>query len=132
MTPENFCYWLQGYVELTLAASHGNDPVHLTNEQVRTIQSHLQLVFEKVTNPLRLVEKTLSGAVVEPPVGWPTVVNTPFGASLLPPSGGYPLSHCSMQPALTLEQTNKLREQHGFPPIASLPPTVLYRPIGSC
>jgi hypothetical protein len=40
MTPENFCYWLQGLLEV------GN-PYELDNEQVGIIKDHLALVFKK-------------------------------------------------------------------------------------
>lgn len=42
MTPENFAYWLQGFVELS-----GSTP---TEEQWEVIKQHLQLIFVKVTN----------------------------------------------------------------------------------
>lgn len=42
MTPEQFCYWMQGYVELT-----GSNEV--TPEVWASIKDHLQLVFEKKT-----------------------------------------------------------------------------------
>lgn len=42
MTPENFCYWLQGYYEI-----NGGGP--LTKEQSAVIMDHLELVFEKKT-----------------------------------------------------------------------------------
>lgn len=41
MTPEQFAYWLQGFVEL-----HGSEP---TAEQWQQIKDHLQTVFVKVT-----------------------------------------------------------------------------------
>lgn len=47
MTPENFCYFLQGFVEL-----NGNPP---TPEQWQSIKEHLQLVMNKVTPPVRNV-----------------------------------------------------------------------------
>lgn len=40
MTPENFVYWLQGFVEL-------NDNKPLTEEQWGSIKRHLELVFTK-------------------------------------------------------------------------------------
>lgn len=43
MTPENFCYWLQGYFEIL------NDVKTLNTEQCKIIQDHLKLVFNKVT-----------------------------------------------------------------------------------
>lgn len=48
MTPENFCYWLQGYFEI----NQHNGRVILTSEQVDEIKNHLQLVFTKVTPTL--------------------------------------------------------------------------------
>lgn len=45
MTPENFCYWLQGKAEL-----HPDVP---TKEQWQAIQEHLQLVMTKVTPPVQ-------------------------------------------------------------------------------
>lgn len=46
MTPEQFCYWMQGFVEL----SGGSPP---TTEQWDSIGNHLQQVFNKVTAPVR-------------------------------------------------------------------------------
>lgn len=43
MTPENFCYWLQGYFELREKGS-GNVPMNVA--QVSEIREHLKLVFE--------------------------------------------------------------------------------------
>lgn len=40
MTPENFCYWLQGQFEL-----HGTS-TGLSKRQAKTIANHLNLVFE--------------------------------------------------------------------------------------
>lgn len=42
MTPENFCYWLQGFMELSNERT-------LTPEQVQIIRDHLNLVFIKLT-----------------------------------------------------------------------------------
>ncbi len=42
MTPEQFCYWLQGFTELTTQGSP-------TIEQWKSINEHLQTVFKKVT-----------------------------------------------------------------------------------
>lgn len=53
MTPENFVYWLQGYLELTAAGESAED---LTANQVKVIQDHLDLVFAKST-PDRGVKK---------------------------------------------------------------------------
>ena len=54
MTPENFCYWLQGYTEL-----NGDPP---TPEQWQSIKEHLKLVFDKITPEVLHLEKvTLEG-----------------------------------------------------------------------
>ena len=50
MTPEQFCYWLQGFFELSGQTS-------LTDEQVEMVKKHLQTVFINVTgDPSRLNE----------------------------------------------------------------------------
>lgn len=41
MQPTDFCYWLQGFVEL-----NGEQP---TPEQWKSIKEHLQTVFKKIT-----------------------------------------------------------------------------------
>jgi hypothetical protein len=50
MTPENFCYWLQGLLEI-------GDPSELDSEQVEIIKEHLNLVFKKET---KVAKPTLS------------------------------------------------------------------------
>ncbi len=42
MTTEEFCYWLQGFLEM-------GDPKELNEAQVRMLKSHLNLVFVNVT-----------------------------------------------------------------------------------
>ena len=44
MTSRDFCYWLQGHLELT-------DNVGLTQLQVEIIKKHLALVFEHDIDP---------------------------------------------------------------------------------
>lgn len=43
MTSRDFCYWLQGYFEM--AGVRPDVGCTLTNEQVKTVQRHLSLVF---------------------------------------------------------------------------------------
>jgi hypothetical protein len=45
MTARDFCYWLQGFFEVT-----GGNP-KLTSEQAETIQRHLSLVFAHDIDP---------------------------------------------------------------------------------
>jgi len=42
MTPENFCFWIQGFFEL-------KEETGLTERQEQVIKDHLQLVFSKET-----------------------------------------------------------------------------------
>lgn len=44
MTPEQFCYWLQGFSEITATTNQAP-----TSEQWKIINDHLQTVFKKVT-----------------------------------------------------------------------------------
>jgi hypothetical protein len=44
MTPEQFCYWLNGFTELNKA--------NPTTEQWNSIREHLSTVFKKVTPPV--------------------------------------------------------------------------------
>lgn len=43
MQPQDFCYWLQGFVELT------EGQTNLSETQWECIKQHLQLVFKKET-----------------------------------------------------------------------------------
>lgn len=51
MNTQDFCYWLQGYFELS-GADGG-----LSKEQVEVIKEHLQLVFKKQT--VKAVDETV-------------------------------------------------------------------------
>lgn len=65
MTPENFCYWLQGWFELNQTIDHRNGA---TPETLQVMQDHLALVFNKVT-PERDQETPYSDEK------WPTPYN---------------------------------------------------------
>ncbi len=52
MTPEQFCYWMQGFVEM----NQENDTI--TEKQWLIIKDHLKTVFTKVT-PDRNISKKL-------------------------------------------------------------------------
>ena len=54
MTSRDFCYWLQGYLEITVAGappSPAGAAVSLTADQVVCIQKHLALVFTHEIDP---------------------------------------------------------------------------------
>lgn len=51
MTPENFTYWLNGYLEI-------ENPKYISEENLQIIRDHLSLVFNKVT-PDRTVNRSL-------------------------------------------------------------------------
>ena len=46
MSPENFCYWLQGWFELNQTIDHQKG---LRQETLDMVKDHLDLVFNKVT-----------------------------------------------------------------------------------
>lgn len=50
MSPESFCYWLQGFFEMQ------EGEVELSPKQIQMVRDHLDLVFEKG----RVVQKTRS------------------------------------------------------------------------
>ncbi len=50
MTSRDFCYWLQGFFELTAAGKHPEDG-SLTNVQGDMIRRHLALVFKHEIDP---------------------------------------------------------------------------------
>ncbi len=52
MTPENFCYWLQGFFEIRDGGVIANN-TSLTDKQVMEIRNHLRLVFRKETPSLQ-------------------------------------------------------------------------------
>ncbi len=91
MTPENFAYWLQGFVEL-----HGAPP---SAEQWEQIKAHLNLVFEKITpipsNPMRIGEPFR-------PHTDQSIVNLQCQVCITE----YPIGCCLMQSYLKLAKVN--------------------------
>lgn len=51
MTSRDFCYWLQGYLEIQAARPQPANGVGLTAEQVAVIQAHLAMVFVHEIDP---------------------------------------------------------------------------------
>lgn len=54
MTPENFCYWLQGLFEV-------KNPDTLNRAETAMIKEHLKLVFEKRTSDIH--ELAMTGGI---------------------------------------------------------------------
>lgn len=52
MNELQFCYWLQGWIEL-------ENPSEITHEQLEVIKDHLKEVFKKVT-PKRILQQGMS------------------------------------------------------------------------
>ena len=52
MTPENLCYWLQGFLEI-------QNPNSLNETQIQIIKDHLSLVFKKET-PSRVFTRDIN------------------------------------------------------------------------
>jgi len=53
MTPEQFCYWLQGYFELHGVEGEG---IFIDVPRSKVIRDHLQTVFKKVTPEVKKKE----------------------------------------------------------------------------
>jgi len=52
MTPENFCYWLQGIFEMQNAGlSEADKRYTLTDHQVKMVAQHLEYVFKPKQSP---------------------------------------------------------------------------------
>jgi hypothetical protein len=49
MTARDFCYWLQGYIEITLGGPRPLEPV--SEKQMQLIQKHLAMVFITEIDP---------------------------------------------------------------------------------
>jgi len=73
MDPLNFCYWLQGYIELT---KETNPTFNV--EQTKIIVDHLKLVFNKVTpnRELDILQTRHTGVIDRPLCGTVPVSQT--------------------------------------------------------
>lgn len=64
LAPDQFCFWLQGFFELT-------DSNELSEKQIKIIKEHLELVFKKVT-------KTNLTTTTTFPVSLPNGLDDPY------------------------------------------------------
>jgi hypothetical protein len=99
MTPENFTYWLQGFVEL--------QDTRPSEQQWKAIKDHLSLVFTKVTphrppsvdDMTKELEKILEKRKMPSPIPFAPYVNpnTPYCNPTIPaPWPTYPTVICSV------------------------------------
>ena len=110
MTPEQFCYWLQGFVELGGDSGEDYDTgrcsdlecckPYITEEQWAMIKEHLQLVFKKETLNLGSSFGAIKmPGIIQPGIG-PNTVTVPGHISTPPytvmcsaaAGGGQPVS----------------------------------------
>lgn len=68
MTPEQFCYWLQGRAEL-------QPDMTPTKAEWKMIREHLQTVFTKITPPLQLYFPRMPADFQPPP--WTATCSSP-------------------------------------------------------
>ena len=52
MSPHDFCYWLNGFLEIA-------NPKELNKDQLEVVKKHLSLVFEKVTSESSPAKKSV-------------------------------------------------------------------------
>jgi hypothetical protein len=72
MTPENFVYWLQGYLELSNVSE-------LSKEQTQIIRDHIKLVFDKKT-PTRSTMLSNPCDKWQVPTTFPAMFNPPVAS----------------------------------------------------
>lgn len=58
MKPDQFCYWLQGFFEIS-------DPVELDYEEIKQIKNHLNLVFTHYLDPESNAETNVNPAILQ-------------------------------------------------------------------
>lgn len=72
MTPEQFCYWLQGFFELSCPIDG------LSPTQIAAIRDHLNTVFNKVTPDRNAKPRVLTEEEIDKVFGKPVVKMDPF------------------------------------------------------
>jgi hypothetical protein len=59
MTPENFVFWLQGFLEIA-------KPETITSQQIQIINDHMRLVLQKITPNREVSPMWSNGNVIYP------------------------------------------------------------------
>lgn len=70
MTPEQFCYWLQGFMEVGLPQGQT-----ISKEQAEAIKAHLATVFVKVTPAFQITMPALPAQPPAPVTPWGPVID---------------------------------------------------------
>jgi hypothetical protein len=83
MTERDFCYWLQGLMEV------GN-PTTLNEDQVKVIKEHLQLVFKQDPKIKQLMEDLTNGHSTTRPSNINTLTAPTPNGGLIRSGGIYP------------------------------------------
>lgn len=83
MSPERFCDWLQGFVEISESDT-------ISEKQWLVIKDHLKLVFDKVTPNRNIVPETTM-PTWPPKTGLPTITDL-IGKQVDPSYWQYPYS----------------------------------------
>lgn len=73
MTSRDFCYWLQGFFEIT-ELNKNPEKITLTKEQIEAIRNHLNMVFRHEIDPgfgkdLQDLQKIHEGTILDPTAG---------------------------------------------------------------
>ena len=63
MTSRDFCYWLQGYIEIQSARTAPS--LAMTEDQVKIISNHLALVFVHEIDPSNIVAAGVSAETAQ-------------------------------------------------------------------
>lgn len=88
MTPENFCYWLQGYIEIG-AADKNKGSESLSIEQVACIKQHLGYVFTKP-----IIVKEQAPPTSSPAAGGAGQTSTPLSDFIRTGTRFEPMQYC--------------------------------------
>ena len=51
MTARDFCYWMQGFFEISESAKTKTEDIAITPEQAKIIKNHLAMVFQHEIDP---------------------------------------------------------------------------------
>ncbi|MBM6442390.1 hypothetical protein JQF37_01950 [Pseudomonas sp. MIL9] len=88
MTPEQFCYWLQGYFELKQTIDHR---AGATPETMKVIEDHLKTVFVKVTPEVQMQPVKIEWPADTKPIDITEAIRKSFRDAQRSPYYGQPI-----------------------------------------